>query len=83
MEIPYHLLRTTTAREMVAALLRDGFVFRRQKGSHHRYNHPDGRRVTVAFSNATDTFRVKTLQAMIEKQARWTGSDLHRLRLLD
>lgn len=35
-------------RPRIAALGRDGFYFVRQAGSHQRYAHPDGRRVTVA-----------------------------------
>jgi predicted RNA binding protein YcfA (HicA-like mRNA interferase family) len=48
MAIDYRGLRPLTARELIAALMRDGFYFVRQAGSHQRYRHPDGRRVTVA-----------------------------------
>jgi predicted RNA binding protein YcfA (HicA-like mRNA interferase family) len=48
MAIDYRGLRSLTARELIAALNRDGFSFVRQVGSHQRYAHPDGRRVTVA-----------------------------------
>jgi predicted RNA binding protein YcfA (HicA-like mRNA interferase family) len=46
-EIDYSTLRSLTAHEVCRALERDGFTFTRQRGSHHRYAHPDGRRVTV------------------------------------
>lgn len=36
-----------TARQVVAALKRHGFVESRQSGSHMRLVHPDGRGVTV------------------------------------
>lgn len=49
--IDYSRLRSLTARELVAALQRDGFIPARQRGSHHRYEHPDGRKVTVPFSS--------------------------------
>jgi predicted RNA binding protein YcfA (HicA-like mRNA interferase family) len=39
---------------------RDGFYFIRQKGSHQRYGHADGRRVTVAPHGGGDTFTIKT-----------------------
>ncbi len=42
-------LRNITARELVNALIRDGFVLYNQRGSHQRYRHDDGRRVTVTF----------------------------------
>ncbi len=75
------LPRTVTARKFVRALLRDGFVFVRQKGSHRTYRHPDGRTVTVAFHRPGDTFRPGTLKAMIT-DAGWTENDLRRLTLL-
>jgi predicted RNA binding protein YcfA (HicA-like mRNA interferase family) len=80
--IDYTALRGLTAREIVAALLTEGFALRRQRGSHRHYFHPDGRRVTVSWHHASDTFRPKLLKLMIEGQAKWTEADLHRLRLL-
>jgi predicted RNA binding protein YcfA (HicA-like mRNA interferase family) len=62
--------------------MREGFCLRSQVGSHQRYRHPDGRRVTVSFHHPLDTFPFKTLKRMIEEQARWTEDDLRRLGLL-
>ena len=81
MGIDYRGLRSLTARELIAALTRDGFYFVRQTGSHQRYRHQDGRRVTVAPHGGGDTFSVKTLKSIIESQARWTEGDLKRLKL--
>lgn len=81
-EIDYGQLRSLQARHLITALIRDGFVFRNQRGSHHRYHHPDGRRVTVSFSRPGDTFPPKTLRSILEYQARWTEQDLRRLGLL-
>lgn len=81
--VDYSRLRTLTARRLIAALQKDGFLIERQKGSHQHYRHPDGRRVTVAFHRASDTFPPKTLNTMIEDQARWSGEDLTRLGLID
>ena len=80
--IDYGRLRSLTARRLIAALGADGFALHRQKGSHRHYKHVDGRRVTVSFHHASDTFRPGTLQSMIEKQAHWTANDLRRLDLL-
>ena len=44
--------------------------------------HPDGRRVTVTFHHPGQTFAPKTLNAMIELQARWNEVDLRRLKLM-
>jgi len=79
--VDYRQLRTVTAREIVAALIRDGFYLRGQKGSHQRYRHADGRMVTVSFHRTSDTFPPKTLRTIVESQARWTEDDLRRLGL--
>jgi len=82
MAIDYSTLRSLTARKIISALSRDGFYLRSQRGSHQRYYHPDGRRVTVSFHSPGDTFTPKTLKTMIEKQAKWTEQDLKRLKML-
>ena len=82
MSLDYGALRGLTAREIAAALIRDGFDLRRQRGSHQRYVHADRRRVTVSFHQPSDTFPPKTLRSMIEEQACWTEADLKRLRLI-
>lgn len=66
MTVEYSRLRSLTARQLIAGLQRDGFSLVRQKGSHRRYRHPDGRRVTVSFRHASDTFREGALRSMIE-----------------
>ncbi|MEK7406528.1 MAG: type II toxin-antitoxin system HicA family toxin [Acidobacteriota bacterium] len=60
----------------------DGFFLRSQFGSHQRYRHPDGRRVTVTFHHPGDTFPPKTLRRIIQDQARWAETDFERLGLL-
>jgi predicted RNA binding protein YcfA (HicA-like mRNA interferase family) len=81
-EIEWRRLRNLTAREIINALSRDGFVFYNQRGSHQRYRHADGRRVTVTFHRAGDTFPIGTLRSMVGLQARWTEDDLRRLFLI-
>ena len=81
MAITYGLLRNLTAREMISALVRDGFAFDRGDGSHQIYCHPDGRRVTVHFHGGGSTFKRKTLKSMID-QTRWQEEDLKRLKLI-
>ncbi|OGF55573.1 MAG: hypothetical protein A2Z21_03310 [Candidatus Fraserbacteria bacterium RBG_16_55_9] len=76
------LPRNITARKFVNALLRAGFHFARQKGSHQTYRHPDGRTVTVIFHHSGETFRPGTLKDMIT-DAGWTEPDLRRLKLLE
>ena len=81
MALDYRRLRSITAREVANALLRDGFKLIRQKGSHRRYVHADGRRVTLTFHTSGDTFEIKTLRSMME-QACWNEDDLTRLGLI-
>ncbi len=82
MSIDWTELHNLTARKLTTALLRDGFERRSQRGSHERYRHADGRKVTIAFHHLSDTFRRKTLRAMIQDQAQWTDDDLKRLGLV-
>lgn len=74
-------LRSLTAREIIAALRRDGFFLDRSNGAHQHFCHSDGRRVTVTFHSPSDTFPPKTLRSMLETQARWTEDDLRRVGL--
>ena len=83
MEIDFSKVRALTAGQIIRALLADGFVERKSSaGSHRRYRHEDGRRVTVPFHGSNTTFVPKTLRSIIEEQARWTTGDLKRLRLI-
>ena len=82
MPIDWTELHSVTGRKLTTALLRDGFELRSQRGSHQRYQHADGRKVTVAFHHLSDTFKRKTLRAMIQDQAQWTEDDLKRLGLV-
>jgi predicted RNA binding protein YcfA (HicA-like mRNA interferase family) len=81
MAVDYGRLKSLTARRIVSALVRDGFVLDRQSGAHRHYIHSDCRRVTVTFHHPGQTFAPKTLRSMIELQARWSEADLSRLKL--
>jgi predicted RNA binding protein YcfA (HicA-like mRNA interferase family) len=84
MGIEYAHLHSLSAREIMAALIRDGFYLRSSggsNGSHQRFQHADGRRVTVSFHKPSDTFAPKTLKSIIT-QAGWTEEDLTRLKLI-
>ena len=82
MAVNYSHLRSLTARELLSALARDGFVLDRQAGAHQLHLHADGRRVTMSFHRPGETFEIKTLRTMIELQAHWTDEDLKRLKLI-
>jgi predicted RNA binding protein YcfA (HicA-like mRNA interferase family) len=81
MPIDYKRLRNVKPSELENALLRDGFIKARQKGSHAHFKDPKGRRVTVSMHHEKPIPQ-KTLQIIIEQQAGWTLADLERLKLL-
>jgi predicted RNA binding protein YcfA (HicA-like mRNA interferase family) len=57
-----------TADKLARALLRTGFVVVRQSGSHRIYEHPDGRRCTVAFHSG-QILPPKTLRGILDDAA--------------
>ena len=83
MPIDWSHLRSLTARQLARALVDDGFELVRQSGSHRRYAHTDGRRVTLSFHSSGETLRIGTLRSIIEIQAGWNERDLKRLGLLE
>lgn len=79
--IDYSRLRSLTARELLSALVRDGFHLDRKSGSHYQFRHPDKGRVTLSFHHSRDTFPPKTLRSIIQ-DAGWREEDLKRLKIL-
>lgn len=74
-------LRNLPVRTLIRALERDGFVYRRAKGSQRIYRHEDGRRVVVHYHHGGDTLPIGTLRQILEA-TRWSEDDLRRLGLL-
>jgi predicted RNA binding protein YcfA (HicA-like mRNA interferase family) len=74
-------LRNRTAREWVRAVEHEGFRRRKTGGSHHIYQHSDGRRVLLVYHNLNDTFGPKAIRQILQS-TRWTEDDLRRLGLL-
>lgn len=76
-----HLLKNTAVRELIRALEKDGFQYRKRKGSQRVYRHPDGRRVVIHYHHPKDTLPPGTLQSFL-KGTQWTEADLQRLGLI-
>jgi predicted RNA binding protein YcfA (HicA-like mRNA interferase family) len=74
-------LRNTPVRKLIRALERDGFMYRRAKGSQRVYRHPDGRRVVIHYHHGGDTLPIGTLRQIIEA-THWTEDDFRRLDLI-
>ena len=54
-----------TAGDVVRVIRRHGFVLTRQKGSHQKWRHPDGRTVIVAIHGAK-SIPIGTLRSIID-----------------
>jgi predicted RNA binding protein YcfA (HicA-like mRNA interferase family) len=74
-------LKNTPVRNLIRALERDGFQYKRRKGSQRVYRHPDGCRVVVHFHHTKDTLPSGTLQSFL-KGTKWNEGDLKRLGLI-
>lgn len=74
-------LRNASVRELVSALERDGFSYRRSRGSSRVYRHSDGRRTVVHFHRANDTLPLGTIRSILTG-TNWTEDDLARLGLI-
>ncbi len=74
-------LRNTPVRELVRALERDGFSYRRTRGSSRVYRHDDGRRTVVHYHRSNDTLPLDTLRSILAG-TRWAQEDLERLGLV-
>ncbi|MCH7801210.1 MAG: type II toxin-antitoxin system HicA family toxin [Chloroflexi bacterium] len=74
-------LRNTPVRELIRALERDGFMYRRAKGSGRVYRHEDGRRAVIHYHRPSDTLPLGTLRSVIAG-TQWSQCDIERLGLL-
>ena len=75
-------LRNIAVIDFIKALERDGFVLKRQHGSHKIYIKPEtGKQVVIAYHHASESLRIGILNNLI-KDAGWTEDDLVRLKLM-
>ncbi len=75
------LLRNVPVRRLVRALEREGFEFKRRKGSQRHYRHSDGRRVVIHYHGGSDTQPPFVLGNLLIG-THWTEEDLRRLKLI-
>ena len=74
-------LKNTPVRKLIRALEKDGFQYKKRKGSQRVYRHPDGRRVVIHYHHSKDTLPPGTLKSFIDG-TKWTVNDLKRLRII-
>lgn len=75
-------LKNTPVRELIRALERDGFQYKRRKGSQRVYRNPDGRRVVIHYHHAKDTLPPGTLKSFLDG-TKWNEDDIRRLEIID
>lgn len=74
-------LHNVPVRKLIRALERDGFTYRRAKGSQRVYRHPDGRRVVIHYHHGGDTLPIGTLKQILAA-TRWSEENFRRLGLI-
>ena len=82
--IPAHLiqqLHNIPVHEIIRAVERDGFVYRRTRESGRVYRRPGGGRAVIHYHHASDTLPIGTLRNVLEG-THWTEDDLRRLGLI-
>jgi predicted RNA binding protein YcfA (HicA-like mRNA interferase family) len=77
----FHKLKNTPVRKLVRALEKDGFQYKRRKGSQRVYRHDDGRRVVIHYHRANDTLPLEALKSFLSGTA-WDEENLKRLKLI-
>lgn len=66
------------ARDLIQVVLKLGFKFRDQSGSHAIYIHPDGRRTTISI-HPTDTIGIGLVTKIIKKDLQITKTEFVKL----
>jgi len=82
--IPAHLiqqLRNIPVHEIIRALERDGFIYRRTRGAGRVYRRPGGGRAVIHYHHASDTLPIGTLRNVLV-ETRGTEDDLRHLGLI-
>jgi predicted RNA binding protein YcfA (HicA-like mRNA interferase family) len=59
-------LPVISAKKLIVFLLFKGFLLQRQKGSHQRYKHPDGRAITIPV-HGKDTIKRGLLNGILNE----------------
>lgn len=66
------------ARELIKVVLKLGFKFRDQSGSHAIYTHPDGKRTTIPV-HPSQTIGIGLLTKIVNKDLQITASEFIKL----
>ena len=73
-------LKNKSVDDLIAALVKDGWVVDEIRGAEQVYRHPDGRRVSLHY-HPQKTYGRKLLKSLLE-DIGWTAEDMRRLKLI-
>jgi predicted RNA binding protein YcfA (HicA-like mRNA interferase family) len=75
-------LKSITTDELIAALIKDGFVLDAARVRTERiYRHPDGRRASIHYHTGSKCFGRGLLQDLL-RDISWSEKDMRRLKLI-
>lgn len=74
-------LKNKTADDLIAALIKGGFVLDGKVRTERVYRHPDGRKITIHYHKGSQCYRAGLLKSLLE-DAGWSEDDMKRLKLI-
>ncbi|MBN1690669.1 MAG: type II toxin-antitoxin system HicA family toxin [Dehalococcoidia bacterium] len=74
-------LKNKTTDELIAALLKDGFVPEGKLRTERVYRHPSGKKVTIHYHSGSATYSPGLLKALLQ-DIGWSEADMRRLKLI-
>ena len=74
-------LKNKTAKDLISALIKDGFTLDVTVKTERVYRHPDGRRVSIHYHTGSTTYGPGLLKALFE-DTEWSEKNMWRLKLI-
>jgi predicted RNA binding protein YcfA (HicA-like mRNA interferase family) len=77
----WNQLKSKTADNIIAALLKDGFLLDSEVRTERIYRHKDGRKVSIHYHTGNRSYGRGLLKSLLE-DIGWTEKDMIRLKLI-
>jgi predicted RNA binding protein YcfA (HicA-like mRNA interferase family) len=74
-------LKNKTADDIIAALLKDGFLLDSEVRTERIYRHENGRKVSIHYHTGSKGYGKSLLKALLD-DIGWTEKDMIRLKLI-
>jgi len=74
-------LKSITARKLITALEKDGFIPDEELRTERIYRHPDGRRVSIHYHVGSKCYKHGMLKSLLG-DIDWSEKDMRRLKLI-